>query len=164
MQKNKSSNHHKQDTKIFTWKTLRCEGKNHGTLKLPLSTIMGLQIVFFRTISRGYHHIKNTHILGLKHKFITSKVDSNQQQRKVSPSGDEQPSNWRGSPTIDTSQCVALVVRNNILKFHQDRTIDDPPISDGNNYVRSSIFLLRSLFSREAFFQKTLFPLLYNSS
>jgi hypothetical protein len=34
---------------------------------------MGLQIVFSRTISRGYHHIKNTHILGLKHKFITIK-------------------------------------------------------------------------------------------
>jgi hypothetical protein len=37
---------------------------------------MGLQIVFSRTISRGYHHIKNPHIFGLKHKFITIKVDS----------------------------------------------------------------------------------------
>jgi hypothetical protein len=46
-------------------------------LKLPLSIIMGLQIVFSRTISRGYHLIKNTHIFGLKHKFITSNVDSN---------------------------------------------------------------------------------------
>jgi hypothetical protein len=59
---------------------------------------------------------------------------------------------------IDTSQCVAVVVRNNILKFHQDRTIDDPPIFDGNSYVRSSIFLLSlTVFSRA--FQKTNFSL-----
>jgi hypothetical protein len=37
----------------------------------------GLTNVFSRIISRGYHNIKNTHILGLKYKFITSKVDSN---------------------------------------------------------------------------------------
>jgi hypothetical protein len=46
------------------------------------------------------------------------------------------------------SQYVALVVRNNILKFHQDRTINDPPISDRNDYVENSISLLLSLFGR----------------
>jgi len=74
-----------QDTKIFTWKTLRYEREKPRDLvqlKLPLSTIMGLQIVFSRAISRGYHHIKNTHILGLKHKFITIKVDSNNNKER----------------------------------------------------------------------------------
>jgi hypothetical protein len=42
---------------------------------------------------------------------------------------------------IDTSQCVALIVKNNKLKFHQDQTIDNPPISDRNGYVKNTIFL-----------------------
>jgi hypothetical protein len=123
-----------------------------GPSSVKTSTINnnGLTNVFSRTISRCYHHIKNTHILGLKHKFITSKVDSNKTKKALIKWG-EQPSNWRGSSTIGTSQCVALVVRNNILKFHQDRTINDPLISDGNDYVKNPIFLSSlSVFGRSS--------------
>jgi hypothetical protein len=59
------------------------KGKTTGPSPVKTSTINnnGLTNVFSRTISRGYHHIKNTHILGLKHKLITSKVDSNQTKK-----------------------------------------------------------------------------------
>jgi len=42
----------------------------------------GLTNLFSRTISKDYHHIKNTYILGLKHKFITSKVNSNKNKER----------------------------------------------------------------------------------
>jgi hypothetical protein len=42
---------------------------------------------------------------------------------------------------IDTDQYVALVVGNNILKFHQDRTTNETPISDGSGCEKNSIFL-----------------------
>jgi hypothetical protein len=67
-------------------------------------------------------------------------VDSNK-TRKTSPNGYEEASSWRRLPTIDTDQYVALVVGNNILKFHQDRTTNEPPISDGSGYEKNSIFL-----------------------
>jgi hypothetical protein len=118
---------------------------------------MGLQIVFSRTIFRDYHHIKNTHSLRLKHKFITLKSGFQRQRRKVSLSEDEQPSNWRGNPTIDTSQCIALVVMNNILKFHRDRTINDPSIPEENGWKH--YFSPRSLFLRAPSFSKLNFPL-----
>jgi hypothetical protein len=38
--------------------------------------------VFSRTTSKGYHHIKNTHILRLKHKFITSRVNFNKNKER----------------------------------------------------------------------------------
>jgi len=41
-----------------------------------------LKSVFSKTISGGYHHIKNTYILWLKHKFITSRVDSNKNKER----------------------------------------------------------------------------------
>jgi hypothetical protein len=68
-------------------------------------------------------------------------VDSNK-TRKTSPNGYGQASSWRRLPTIDTDQYVALVVGNNILKFHQDRTTNEPPISDGSGYEKNSIFSL----------------------
>jgi len=40
---------------------------------------------------------------------------------------DMSKSNWREKPTINTSQYVALVVKNNIIKFYKDRTTNDPP-------------------------------------
>jgi hypothetical protein len=67
-------------------------------------------------------------------------VDSNK-TRKTSPNGYEQASSWRRLPTIDTDQYVALVVGNNILKFHQDRTTNETPISDGSGCEKNSIFL-----------------------
>jgi hypothetical protein len=67
-------------------------------------------------------------------------VDSNK-TRKTSPNGYEEASSWRRLPTIDTDQYVALVVGNNILKFHQDRTTNEPPISDGSDCEKNSIFL-----------------------
>jgi hypothetical protein len=67
-------------------------------------------------------------------------VDSNK-IRKTSPNGYEEASSWRRLPTIDTDQYVALVVGNNILKFHQDRTTNETPISDGSGCEKNSIFL-----------------------
>jgi hypothetical protein len=85
----------------------------------------GFTNVFFRTISKGYHHIKNTDILGLKHKFISSRVDfNNNKERSHQEEMNNQATEERESPTIDTSQCIAPVIRNNMLKFHQDRTIN----------------------------------------
>jgi hypothetical protein len=65
-----------------------------------------------------------------------------------------QATGGKGSPTIDTSQYVALVVRNNILKFHQDRTINDCSISDRNDYVEKSIFFSSLIVLLEALSQK----------
>jgi hypothetical protein len=67
-------------------------------------------------------------------------VDSNK-TRKTSPNGYEQASSWRRLPTIDTDQYVALVVGNNILKFHQDRTTNETPISNGSGCEKNSIFV-----------------------
>jgi hypothetical protein len=67
-------------------------------------------------------------------------VDSNK-TRKTSPNGYEEASSWRRLPTIDTDQYVALVVGNNILKFHQDRTTNEPPISDGMAMRKTLLFL-----------------------
>jgi hypothetical protein len=69
-------------------------------------------------------------------------VDSNKtKQRKISPNGYEQASSWKRLPTIDTDQYIALIVRNNILKFHQDRITNEPPILDGSGCEKNSIFL-----------------------
>jgi hypothetical protein len=90
MQKNKSSNHHKQDTKIcISGKPFGVKEKTMRPSPVETFTINnnGLTNVFSRTISRGYHHIKNTHILGLKHKFITSKVDSNKTKKGLTKRG-----------------------------------------------------------------------------
>jgi hypothetical protein len=70
-------------------------------------------------------------------------VDSNK-TRKTSPNGYEQTSSWRRLPTIDTNQYVALVVRNNVLKFHQDRTTNETPILDGSGYEKTQFFSLLS--------------------
>jgi len=60
------------------------KGKITGPSPIKTSTINNNELtnVFSKTIFRGYHHIKNTHILGLKHKFITSKVDSNKNKER----------------------------------------------------------------------------------
>jgi hypothetical protein len=92
-------------------------------------------------------------------------VDSNK-IRKTSPNGYEEASSWRRLPTIDTDQYVALVVGNNILKFHQDRTTNEPPISDGSGCEKNSIFLsfspTNSLSPASSFF--LLFFLLFFSA
>lgn len=65
-------------------------------------------------------------------------MDFNKNNKEIKIS----PSNWRGNLAIDISQYVALIVRKNKLKFHQDRTINNPPKFDENNYVKNSNFSL----------------------
>jgi hypothetical protein len=90
-------------------------------------------------------------------------VDSNK-TRKTSPNGYGQASSWRRLPTIDTDQYVALVVGNNILKFHQDRTTNETPISDGSGCEKKTLFFSLSLLQTAAslsfpcFFISSVFP------
>jgi hypothetical protein len=53
--------------------------KSRDLIQLNLSIINKNELisVFSRTISRDYHHIKNTYINGWKHKFTTSRMNSN---------------------------------------------------------------------------------------
>jgi hypothetical protein len=93
-------------------------------------------------------------------------VDSNK-TRKTSPNGYEEASSWRRLPTIDTDQYVALVVGNNILKFHQDRTTNETPISDGSGYEKTLFFslsLLRTAASLLSFGLLSFFLLFFCSN
>lgn len=73
--------------------------------------------------------------------MVTQRVNFNKNNKERShPSGYKQPSNWRRNPTIGTSQYEALIVMNNILKFHQDRAINNPQISNEMAKQKASIF------------------------
>jgi hypothetical protein len=102
---------------------------------------------FSITISRSYHHIKNTHILGLKHKFITSRVDSNRNKEMSHQVGMNNQATGEGvqwsTPVDASSHCQEQHVKISLKSDHKW-----PSNLWRKSLCENTIFSLLSLFAR----------------